>query len=131
MLRSHLNWLWDSKIMILMIRHAKHILSQTGFGKLRKFSRINFYTEKSFMSNKSKMLDYYNTIIRFIREMLKENKFYLKVSKNLFKSVFKRVLNKKMNTRTKGILSPTRLPIIVGQRPWKYQPKPRPNVAAH
>ena len=39
------------------------------------------------MSDKSKMLDYYNTIIRFIREMLKENKFYLKVSKNLFKGV--------------------------------------------
>ena len=36
----------------------------------------------------------------------------LKVSKNLFKGVFKRILNKEMNTRTKEVWSPIRLPII-------------------
>ena len=79
------------------------------------------------MSDKSKMLDYYNTIIRFIREMLKENKFYLKVSKNLFKNVFKRVLNKKMNTRTKGVLSPIRLPIMGDQKQEFFSPNKGPN----
>ena len=58
------------KINLKTNRHAKHILSQTGLGKLRKSFRINFYTEESFMSDKFNIVDYYNTIIKFIRKML-------------------------------------------------------------
>ena len=60
----------ERKSISKTITHAKHILSQTGLGKLRKFSRVNFYTEKSFMSDKFNIVDYYKTIIRFIRKML-------------------------------------------------------------
>ena len=39
------------------------------------------------MSDKSNTVDYYNTIIRFIREMLKENRFYKKLTKVNFEAL--------------------------------------------
>ena len=44
---------------------------------LRKFFRIDFYTEKSFMSDKFDIVDYYNTIIRIIRKKNIELKQFL------------------------------------------------------
>ena len=70
-----------TKITLKTIRREKHILSQTGLGKFEKILPNQFYTEKSFMSDKFNIVDYYKTIIRFIRKMLNWNNFYKKLTK--------------------------------------------------
>ena len=78
------------------------------------------------MMDEFNIVDYFNTIIRFIKNIMNWNKFYFKVSKNLFKGVFKRILNREMNTRTKEVWSPIRLPIYLGQKWRNFQPKIKP-----
>ena len=55
------------------------------------------------MSDKFNIVDYYNTIIRFIRKMLNWNNFYKKLTKVNFEVLLTGLKTKKMNTWTKGL----------------------------